>query len=165
MSYTLSELPIELKKMCLMILIVLSIGMCLGIYFIKLNSSFKPKSVIAHYNGSELSSEDEFGISYAKNMKEITLTVHTHVMSFTFIFSILGFIFYGVESISKKLKQFLLIEPLISTLSTFGSMYLIRFVHSDFVYLMIFSSTLLYVSFFTMIIFSIRELFFVTQKG
>lgn len=163
MNYTLSALPSELKKMCLMILIVLSLGMCLGIYFIKLNSSFKPKSVVEHYNGSELSSEDEFGISYAKNMKEITLTVHTHVMSFTFVFTILGFIFYGVNSISQKLKQFLLIEPFLSIITTFGSMYLIRFVHSDFVYLMIFSSTVLYVSFFAMVFISIRELFFVNN--
>ena len=137
MSYQLSQLPSELKNMVLMILVVLSIGMCLGIYFINLNSSFEPKSVIEHYNGSELTSEDEFGISYAKNMKEITLTVHTHVMSFTFIFSILGVIFYGVQSISKKLKHFLLVEPFISILTTFGSMYLIRFIQPNFVYLMI----------------------------
>jgi len=158
MNYTLSELPPLLKKLCLMILFILSVGVGLGIYYISISVGTSPQQIDKHYNGSKDLSDEEFQISYQKNVKEITLTVHNHVLSFALIFSLLSIIFYGVQSISPKLKEFLLIEPFISILTTFGSMYLIRFVHESFVYLMILSSTVLYGSFFLMVYFSVREL-------
>lgn len=158
MSYSLSLLPRELKKLLVMVLFTLLVGMSVGLYYITLTSGTTPEKVVEHYNGNEGKDVDEFGISYGKSVKELTLTVHNHILSFTLIFFVLGIIFYGVKNISPKLKQFLLIEPFISIIITFGSMYLIRFIHPHFIFLMILSSSIMYLSFFFMIYYSFREL-------
>jgi hypothetical protein len=155
-NFKLSELSPDTKRLFRAFLIVLTVGVCLGLYFISLNSSFNPDGVVTHFSGSE--TPDEFELSYGKSLKELVLTTHNHVISFSFIFVLLGGIFLGVERISPRLKKFLLVEPFVSILTTFGSMFLIRFVHPSFVYLMILSSVVLYLSYFLMFFYSIREL-------
>ena len=157
MSFDLSKLDKHLRQFLATSLIVLSVGVTMGLYFIHLNTNSKPSGIVKHYNGNEASA-DEFEIKYGKSLKDLVLTVHNHVISFVFIFFLLGIIFYGVHTIHPKLKQFLLIEPFISILITFSSMFLIRYISADFVLLMIISSCILYFSFFMMVFYCLREL-------
>ncbi|OQY69703.1 MAG: hypothetical protein B6D45_12395 [Ignavibacteriales bacterium UTCHB3] len=55
-------------------------------------------------------------------------------------------------------KGFLMVEPLISTLFTFGGIWLVRFVHPGFIYLTVVSSSLIYISFAVMAIVALYEL-------
>lgn len=158
MNFKLLDLSTELKKLLSIILIMLMIAIALGLFFVTLEVGTSQKDLIEHYNGNDKSS-DEFELNYGKSLKALTLTVHNHVLSFTLVFSLLTLLFTGVNSVGKRLKSVLLIEPFLSILTTFGSMYLIRFVHPSFVYLIIFSSTLLYFSFYLMSILCLRELF------
>jgi len=50
-----------------------------------------------------------------------------------------------------------MIEPLISTLITFGSFFAIRYIHPNFVYFTMVSGVLMYVSFYVMAIIIFRE--------
>ncbi len=95
-----------------------------------------------------------------KPISEMLITTHNHILGFSFIFFITGMIFYFNSIISGFWKSFLLIEPTISIVITFGSIWLMRFVHEDFVYLTILSSVILYLSFFIMAGVSAYELKF-----
>ena len=70
-------------------------------------------------------------------------TTHEHVNSFAIISFMIGVIFYFNSIINGKLKTFLMIEPFISTIITFLSLWLIRFINTSFA-LNILSSTLMY---------------------
>ena len=70
----------------------------------------------------------------------------------------IGVIFYFNSIINGKLKTFLMIEPFISTIITFLSLWLIRFINTSFAYLVILSSTLMYLCWFVMIGIAMYEL-------
>jgi len=92
-------------------------------------------------------------------------TTHTHVTSFAFISVLLGIIFYFNSIILGKWKIFLIIEPFISTFITFSSLWIMRYINENFVYLIILSSTLLYLCWVTMLFISLYELIFVKKSN
>ena len=49
--------------------------------------------------------------------------LHTHVLSISFIFFMLGGL-VAITSLPKKLKTFLMVEPFVSIIFTFGGIYL-----------------------------------------
>lgn len=139
------ELPSIQKSLIKMVLITLTFGIILGLIYVSVNTSIKPNSIASYYQGSEV--VDEFELSYGKSFKELLQTTHNHIIAFTFIFTIMGFMM-SMTHYSEKIKKFIIIEPFISTIITFSCMFLIRYVSDLFVYLMIISSMLMYLTYF-----------------
>ncbi len=163
MSYKLFEFDKTLKNFLIAILFVLTTGLGTGLIYLSYTTNYTPEGTTQRFNGStELDVEDDFDIpeNYPKPISEMLITTHNHILGFSFIFFITGLIFYFNSIINGFWKSFLLIEPTISIVITFGSIWLIRFVHEDFVYLTIFSSAILYISFFFMASISVYELKF-----
>ena len=110
-------------------------------------------------NNNQLIKDDfEIPEKYPKPTSELLNTTHTHILSMTFIFLIIGVFFFFNSLITGMLKTFLIIEPFISILLTLGGIWLIRFIHSSFSYLIIISGILMYLCFFIMIITIFYEL-------
>ncbi len=130
-------------------LIVLSVGVSLGLIYVCTTTQINPHGTIEHYAGSKT---DEFDIpeKYPKSFETMLLTTHTHIISFAVIFILLGGLFYYNSVIRGTWKFVIIIEPLIATLVTFGSLWGIRYCHSAFAYLTILSGTLMYLSFYIM---------------
>ena len=163
MKFKLHDLDKTLKYFLIAIIFVLSTGMVTGLIYLNYTTNYSPDGAAQRFNGSdELNSEDEFDIpdNYPKPISEMLITTHNHILGFSFIFFIMGIIFYFNSIVKGFWKSFLLIEPTISIVITFGSIWLMRFVHKDFVYLTILSSTILYLSFFVMAGISLFELKF-----
>lgn len=163
MNYNLFEFDLTLKKFLIAIIIVLSTGVVTGLIYLNYTTNYSPKGATQRFNGSsELDISDEFDIpeNYPKPIPEMLITTHNHILGFSFIFFIMGMIFYFNSIINGYWKTFFLIEPTISIVITFGSIWLMRYVDSNFVYLTVLSSTLLYLSFFIMAGVSIYELKF-----
>jgi hypothetical protein len=163
MSYKLFELDKALKNFLIAILFVLTTGLGTGLIYLNYTTNYSPKGATQRFNGTNIDQGiNDFDIpeNYPKPISEMLITTHNHILGFTFIFFITGLIFYFNSIISGFWKSFLLIEPTISIVITFGSIWLMRFVHEDFVYLTIFSSTILYLSFFIMAGVSAYELKF-----
>ena len=83
---------------------------------------------------------------------------HEHINSFAIISLVLGLIFYFNSIVSGKLKLFFMLEPFFSTIITFLSLWLIRYLNDSFAYLVIISSGLMYICWFVMIGVSMFEL-------
>ena len=116
------QLPKEIKLLIGAFIIVLSIGFYSGLLFVKENSSTQPNGIEEHYLGNE-DIEDVKVMKFKKSKKEILTTVHNHILSMSIIFFILGFII-SITQINIRLKLFLMIEPFISVILTFGGIYL-----------------------------------------
>jgi len=161
MKLKLSQLDKELKAFLISFLVVLTIGVSIGLIYLKYTTNMTTSGTVERYNGSiENESEFEIAESYPKPISEMLTTTHSHVIIFAIIFAAIGFIFYFNSTIKGFWKQFLIIEPLISTIITFSSIWGIRYIHKSFVYITIVSAILMYVSFYIMSLISLYELIF-----
>ena len=146
----LHQLPVKLKLLLLLTVVNLTVGVGIGLYYVANTTKLTPAGTTEHFSGSEIDAEFDIPEKYPKPISELLTTTHNHILSLTLIFLVIGGIFYFNSSISGRMKTFLIAEPFISIITTFGGIWLMRFVHSAFVYLVIPSGILMYGCFFVM---------------
>ena len=113
--------PKELKLLIGAFIIVLSIGFFSGLLFVGETSSANPNGIEEQYLGNE-SQEDATVMKFKKSEKEMLTLVHNHILSMSLIFFLLGLILCTTK-LNLKLKIFLLVEPFLSVILTFGGLY------------------------------------------
>lgn len=147
MSYNglLSTLPKELKIFIGTFVIVLSIGFYTGLLFVNETSTTSAQGIEENYLGNE-EDEDAEIMKFRKSDREMLTIVHTHILSMSFIFFLLGGILWFAD-LSKSLKLFLSVEPLISVVLTFGGIYFLWSGVLWMKYVIIFSGTLMTATF------------------
>ena len=149
-STRLYELPRKLKLLCFLTVFNITVGLGVGLYYVGYTTQYSPSGTSEHFAGSQVSDDFDIPDKYPKPFSELLNTTHTHVISMTFIFIITGGIFFFNSLITGSIKTFLIVEPFISIIVTFGGIWLIRFIHPGFSYLVILSGILMYLSFFIM---------------
>jgi len=117
------KLSKELKWLVVAFVIVLSIGFYSGLLFVGETSSANPNGIEEHYLGNE-SDEEAMIMKFKKSEQEMLTLVHNHILSMSIIFFLVG-ILLSITKLNKKLKLFLMIEPFISVVLTFGGLYLL----------------------------------------
>ena len=161
MNITLSKLDKTLRFFLSAYIITLTIGVAIGLIYVRTTTNMSAQGTIERYNGNDEGEIDfEMQVNYAKSISELLMTTHNHIFGFSFIFLSIGMIFYFNSIIEGFWKKFLMVEPLISAVVTFGSIWGMRFIHENFVYLIFISATLLYLSYFAMAGISFYELVF-----
>jgi uncharacterized membrane protein SirB2 len=116
------RLPKEVKLLIGAFLVVLSVGYFTGLTFVNDTTENHPQGIQENYLGNEEDLEAEV-MKFKKPEREMLTIIHTHILSMSVIFFLLG----GLVSITKSnknLKKALMIEPLLSVLLTFGGIYL-----------------------------------------
>ena len=139
------QFPKEIKIVIFMFVLLLSIGFYGGLSFVNNTTSMQPTGVESNYLGNE-NDEDSNVMKFKKSEREILTIVHNHILSMSVIFFLLSLIL-STTSINKKLKCFLMIEPFVSVLLTFGGIYLLWTGILWFKYIIIFSGILMTFSF------------------
>jgi hypothetical protein len=144
------QLPKGIKLLLLLTVLNLMVGVGVGLYYVANTTHLSLEGTSEQFRGSIL--EDEFDIpeKFSKPIAELLTTTHNHIISMTFIFFIMGGIFYLNSIITGFWKTFFIAEPFFSILATFGGIWLIRFIHPSFAYLVMVSGVLMYLSFFLM---------------
>ena len=119
----LQTFPKHIKLFIAVFVIMLTVGYGSGLLFVGNTNSNNPSGMEENYLGNE---EDENAevMKFKKGEREMLTILHTHVISISFIFFFLGGLI-AMTSLSKKLKTFLMIEPFLSILLTFGGIYLL----------------------------------------
>ncbi len=118
---SISQFPKEVKGLIIAFIITLSIGFYAGIRFVDETSNSNPTGIEERYLGNE-NDEDATVMKFKKSNQEVMTLVHNHILSLSVIFFLLGGI-VATTGINKKLKAFLMIEPFVSILCTFGGIY------------------------------------------
>ena len=119
---SLSSLSKELKTLITAFVIVLSIGFYSGIRFVQHTDSQTPNGVYENYLGNEDDEEAEV-FKFKKTQREMISILHAHIISMALIFFAIGGILSMVP-LNKKLKSFIMIEPFVSIILTFGGIFL-----------------------------------------
>ena len=118
---SISQFPKEVKGLIVAFIICLSIGFYAGIRFVNDTSNSNPQGIEERYLGNE-SDENATVMKFKKSRGEVMTMVHNHILSLSVIFFLLGGL-VATTGINKKLKSFLMIEPFVSILCTFGGIY------------------------------------------
>lgn len=115
--------PKHIKLFIAAFVILLTVGYGSGLLFVGNTNSNNPNGMEENYLGNE---EDENAevMKFKKGEREMLTLLHTHVISISFIFFFIGGL-VAMTSLPKKLKSFLMIEPFLSILLTFGGIYLL----------------------------------------
>ena len=102
-------LPKEIKLLIGAFIIVLSIGFYTGLLFVSETSSTNPNGIEEQYLGNE-ADEDATIMRFKKSEKEMLSIIHSHMLSMSIIFFLVGFIL-SITKLNRKMKLFLMIEP------------------------------------------------------
>ncbi|MCL5246026.1 hypothetical protein M4I21_09435 [Cellulophaga sp. 20_2_10] len=115
--------PSEIKLFIGAFVVILSIGFYTGLLFINETTESTPEGIEESYLGNE-QDEDAEVMKFKKSKREMLTTVHTHILSMSFIFFLLGGLVW-LTKLPKKLKLFLTVEPFLSVILTFGGIYIL----------------------------------------
>lgn len=140
-----NSFPKEIKVLILLFLIPLSLGFFGGISFVNNTTSMTPAGVESHYLGNE-NDEDAEIMQFKKSEREILTIVHGHLLSLSVIFFITGLLL-ACTSYPIKLKYFLMLEPFVSLLLTFGGIYFLWLGFTWVKYVIIVSGVVMTLSF------------------
>lgn len=113
--------PKEIKIFIAAFVVILSIGFYTGLLFVSQTSTTSPDGIVENYNGNE-DDEDADIMKFKKSEREMLTIIHTHILSMSFIFFLLGSLVW-LSKIPKNWKLFLTVEPFVSVLLTFGGIY------------------------------------------
>jgi hypothetical protein len=138
--------PNEIKMFIGAFVVVLSVGFYTGLLFVSQTSTNQIDGIEENYLGNEESEAAEI-MKFKKSPREMLTIVHTHVLSMSFIFFLLGGLVW-LADMPKKVKLFLTIEPFISVLFTFGGIYLLWLGVTSMKYVVLVSGILMTATFF-----------------
>lgn len=121
--FRLRRLPKTLKYVVLLYLASLTFGLITATLLIEYTTELTPDGIEANYIGNE---EDEQAeeMKFKKSAYEIMNIIHTHVLGLGLILFVQAVLLYFTE-IPEILKKILMIEPLVSVIVTFFSIYLL----------------------------------------
>ena len=158
---TLQTLDKNLKKILIYYLITLGVGFSLGVLYVYLNSEFSASGMIEQYLGNN----DEWEPKLPKTLQDLVSHTHEHITMFSIIFLSLGLIFLYNNTIKGFWKRFLMLEPFVSIIITFGGFFMIRYVTTSFSYIIMISSLLMYICFYVMLFISLYELIVLNKEN
>ena len=137
----LETFPREIKIFIGAFVMLLSLGFFTGLLFVNETSSATPSGIEENYLGNE-KDEDAKVMKFHKSEHEMLTIVHTHILSMSFIFFLLGILVW-MTRLSKNWKLFLTVEPFLSIILTFGGIYLLWSGMLWMKYLIVFSGVLM----------------------
>ncbi len=152
------QLPREIKSFLAIFVMVLSVGYFTGLLFVGQTETTTPAGIEENYLGNE-DDPDAAVMKFEKGEREMLTIIHTHILSISFIFFLLGTIML-FTSLPKKLKFFLIIEPFLSILLTFGGIYFVWKGISWVKYVVLISGILMTVIFIISVIIVLYQLLF-----
>jgi len=119
----LNSFPSEIKIFIAAFVIILSIGFYMGLLFVNETSESSLVGIEENYLGNE-ADEDAEVMKFKKSEREMLTIVHTHILSMSLIFFLLGILVW-LTKLPQKVKLFLTVEPFVSVVLTFGGIYLL----------------------------------------
>lgn len=157
-NFYLKDLEHELKYLLSSFLVLMAIGITIGLAYVYTTTNMSPVGVTEQFNGSEVDNITDIPDKFPKPIENMILTTHDHILTFSIISLLIGLIFYLNSTITGFTKTIIIIEPFISTLIMFSSLWIMKYFIASFVYLMILSSFLTYLCWYLMIAVSLYEL-------
>ena len=154
----LAYLSRELRLLVAVFVITLNIGFFTGFNFVKVTTSFKAAGIQTNYLGNE-EDEDAEVMKFKKSERDILTLVHNHILSLSIIFFLLALVLH-LSSMPQPWRSFLMLEPFLSLVLTFGGIYVLWLGVTWFKYVIMISGFLMVSSIVATSIFILKECLF-----
>ncbi len=151
-SIRLNHLPSGFRKMVALFLITLTCAYLIGLGYIYFNTQMTFTGISEEFRGSETR------MAFEKPAGEMFQTVHNHMFGLSLTFLLTGVIFYFSSFPAGPVKMFLLTEPFLSIILSFGSFWLVRYVSPVWTWLLLASGALMALGFFLQVSLSLVDL-------
>ncbi|HKJ07226.1 MAG TPA: hypothetical protein VJ970_07160 [Flavobacteriaceae bacterium] len=155
--------PSELKALIAVFLAVLSVGFFTGLNFVNNTTSMNAQGVERNYLGNEDDENAEI-MKFKKNEREMLTLIHNHILSLSVIFFLVAVIL-STTSIHMGWKLFLMLEPFLSLILTFGGLYIMWLGVNWFKYIVMLSGILMTFCYVSSIIIIFKQLYFTNNKA
>lgn len=155
MTFRLRDADTTLRLFITTFLVVLTMGYLIGLFFVEHTSSMSSVGIQEQFRGT---AENAAEIKYEKSVNEMYVFLHNHILSLSLVFLSLGGIFYFSSIVSEGVKRFLMVEPLIAIVTTFGGIALVRFVSPMLSWLVMISGASLFICYVVMVFLILKEL-------
>lgn len=126
-----------------------------------MTTGFTPSGIETNYNGNE-ADEEVSEMKFKKSEKELMTIIHDHVLSLSVLFFVLGLVLL-TTSLGPGWKTFLLVEPFVSLVLTFGGIWLMWAGVGWFKYVVMLSGISLTLTVAAMVIIILWQLYFVKK--
>ncbi len=152
----LRSLPLNIRLLLTAFLLAAAFGFTHGLFFVKHTTQLSTEGIAERYRGTEAMGIDPDTlpegreIQYEKSEAEILNITHAHIITLSLLFLAVGLIFAMSSGLPSWLRGFVLVEPFVSIVLTFGGMWLVRFQHPAWSILMAVSGVAMTFSFFLM---------------
>lgn len=154
----LNSLPKPIKSLITSFVLVMLFGYGASFVLLSETSGFDPQGIDQNYNGNE-DSDTGGPLRFRKSKHEMMNIVHSHAFTLAVIFFIMSGLVYFTH-LPEGIKKFFMVEPLLSIITTFGSIILLWKGLQGFKYIALVSGIIMHVSFIVMLIIIIWELYF-----
>ncbi|TAK66317.1 MAG: hypothetical protein EPO24_01625 [Bacteroidetes bacterium] len=163
LSWRLKDADATLRLFITTFLIVLTIGYSIGLFFVKHTTNSTPQGLAEEYRGTPEGTEAT-ELKYEKSEDEMYIFLHNHILSLAIVFFLVGGLFYFSSEVSDSIKKILMAEPVAAIVTTFGGIWLMRFVSEHFSWLVIISGISMVGCYFIMVGLMLKELWFPRQN-
>ena len=156
MTFKLYQLPKPLRLSLSFFLIALSFGYFSGLDMLKQTTDFNSAGIEQNILGNEFDEATE-ELHFKMSERELHAIIHSHVISISMILLVLSSLLY-FSSWSSRFKLFLMVEPFISLVVTFGGLWLLWLGFTWVKYVIMVSGILMHLSIILMIVIAFKEL-------
>jgi hypothetical protein len=160
-AFTLRGADRNLKLFITVFLFILTCGYLTGLLFVNHTTSGAVQGLSEEYRGSPEGSVEGSNspeLKYPKSADEMYILLHNHVLSLSLVFFAVGGIFYFSSIVPAGVKGALMLEPLLAVGTTFGGIWLMRFVAEGFSWLVLISGISMAACYFAMVVLILWEL-------
>ena len=155
--WRLKDADVTLKLFITAFLVLLTTGYVIGLAFVDHTTSGTPTGLEEEFRGMS-DSAHAVELKYAKSADEMYIFLHNHILSLSLIFFAVGGLFYFSSKVSRGVKGFLVVEPFIAIATTFGGIWMMRFVAESFSWLVLISGVSMVGCYAAMVILILAEL-------
>lgn len=141
LSGSLAKMSLQFRIFVICFVLVLNVGFFTGFNFVRVTTSLDADGVEQNYLGNE-EDEDAEIMHFKKSEQEVLTLVHNHILSLSLIFFVMGVLLYMTNT-NTRTKGFLMFEPFVSLLLTFGGIYLLWKGLTWFKYIIMISGSLM----------------------
>lgn len=156
---TWSQLPSPIRRLARWVTLVQLVGYTTALAFVYHTTGMHPGGVADRYRGVDPAAQGaDAPMQFPKPMEEMLRITHTHLLSMLVIFLISGITLLCCARVTERWKRFLVAEPFVAILVSFGALWGTRFGDPRFAWLLMLSSGVMALTFYLQSFLVLREL-------
>jgi len=129
------------------LVIVQLVGYTIALLFVWHTTHLTPSGAEHRFRGAD-PEQSTAAMEFPKSAGEMLTTTHNHVLGMSTLFALTGLGLALCSWPGERMRKVLIVEPFVAILVSFTSIWLMRYVHPAFAWLLYASSTLMALTFY-----------------